>query len=79
MQGVNGGSGSPDVEAGWVTVKQVTWCNTMSWAWQQESCAGLQHRAFDQELCYPGPSSPRWVGGFLLERRGREARQYFQA
>lgn len=79
VQGVNGGSCSPGVETGWVTGKPVTCCNTMSCAWQRESCAGLQGRESDQELCYPGPLSPHWVGVFLLEWRVREARQYFQA
>lgn len=58
MQGVNGGSCSPGVEAGWVTVKPVIRCRTVDCACQQESCAELKGRETDQELCYPGTSSP---------------------
>lgn len=28
----------------------------------------------DKDLCHHGPSSPHWVGGFLLEWTGRKAR-----
>lgn len=76
--GGEGGCRSPAAEAGRAAVKSVTQRQTVSRARQREICAGLQGREADTDLCHHGPSSPHWVGDFLLECRGRKARQYLK-